>query len=237
MAMIEFEDIRERAENRKGGAEALARLLPPPPDHTALASVSDTHVLSEMARLVFSSGFSRSVIEAMWPGFVTAFLGFEPEDLAERPDAFWYGLASDTRIVRNGQKIRSVRTNARFVLDIAREHGSFGRFLAGWPSTDQISLLDILKRRGDRLGSRTGQLLLRVLGWDGFVLSADVTACLRAAGLDIASEVSSKGDFARVQAQFNEWAGETGLPYTHLSRICALSIGANRIGFDDPTPI
>jgi hypothetical protein len=31
-----------------------------------------------------------------------------------------------------------------------------------------------------------------------------------------------------VQAQFNAWARETGLPYAHLSRICALSIGEDR---------
>jgi hypothetical protein len=30
-----------------------------------------------------------------------------------------------------------------------------------------------------------------------------------------------------VQDQFNAWAKETGLPYTHLSRICAMSIGDN----------
>ena len=47
------------------------------------------------------------------------------------------------------------------------------------------------------------------------------------AGLDIAEEVKSKGDLAKVQAAFNAWAKETGLPYTHLSRICALSVGEN----------
>jgi hypothetical protein len=55
-----------------------------------------------------------------------------------------------------------------------------------------------------------------------------VVACLRDAGLDIAQEVKSKGDLARVQVQFNAWAAETGLPYVHLSRICAMSIGENR---------
>ena len=39
--------------------------------------------------------------------------------------------------------------------------------------------------------------------------------------------MTSKRDLAKVQAQFNAWANETGLPYTHLSRICALSIGEN----------
>ena len=121
----------------------------------------------------------------------------------------------------------SVRDNARFLQEIAKEHGGFGRFLANWPSSDEIGLLNLLAKRGSRLGGNTGQMLLRFLGWDGFVTSRDVTACLRDAGLDIAEEVKSKTDLLKVQAQFNAWAGETGLPYIHLSRICAMSIGEN----------
>jgi hypothetical protein len=70
-------------------------------------------------------------------------------------------------------------------------------------------------------------MLLRFLGWDGFVTSRDVVACLRDAGLDVAETITSKRDLAKVQAQFNAWAEETGLPYTHISRICAMSIGEN----------
>jgi hypothetical protein len=58
-------------------------------------------------------------------------------------------------------------------------------------------------------------------------MSSFDVACLREAGLDIAAEVKSKRDLARVQAQFNAWAKETGLPYLHLSRICAFSAGEN----------
>jgi len=47
------------------------------------------------------------------------------------------------------------------------------------------------------------------------------------AGLDVAADVKSKRALARVQGQFNAWAKETRLPLTHLSRICALSIGEN----------
>ena len=131
--------------------------------------------------------------------------------------------------MRNGAKISSVRENAAFVQAIAKEHGSFGKFLTNWPSSDEIGLLDLLAKRGSRLGGNTGQMFLRFVGWDGFVTSQDVVACLRDAGLDIASEVKSKGDLAKVQAQFNAWAEETGLPYVHLSRICAMSIGENRM--------
>lgn len=222
-----FKTIRARAEKRKGGPKALSRLLPPKPDPKALAALSDDRVLAEMTRRAFSAGFAWSVIEAKWPGFEEAFLGFEPGRLSLQPDEFWDALMKDTRIVRNGAKIMSVRANAGFVRDVAKEHGGFGKLLADWPSSDQIGLLALLAKRGSRLGGNTGQMLLRFLGWDGFVTSRDVVACLRDAGLDVAEAVTSKRDLAKVQAQFNAWARETGLPYVHLSRICAMSVGEN----------
>src|SRR5271163_3709082 len=89
------------------------------------------------------------------------------------------------------------------------------------------SACSICSKRGSRLGGATGQMLLRFLGWDGFTMSKDVVACLRDAGLDIREDVKSKRDLTAVQAQFNAWAAETGLPYAHLSRICAMSTGEN----------
>ena len=41
---------------------------------------------------------------------------------------------------------------------------------------------------------------LRFVGWDGFVTSKDVVACLRDAGLDISEEAKSKSDLAKVHA-------------------------------------
>ena len=225
--MTSFKTIRARAEKRKGGPAALKKLLPDEPDKKALTKLADDRMLAEMTQRVFSAGFAWSVIEQKWDGFEAAFLGFQPKKLTVQSDDFWHELTRDQRIVRNGAKIMSVRDNAQFILDIAAEHGSFGKFLANWPSSDEIGLLDLLNKRGSRLGGNTGQMLLRFIGWDGFVTSKDVVACLRDAGLDIAEEVKSKGDLAKVQAQFNAWAKETGLPYAHLSRICALSIGEN----------
>src|ERR1700741_4434656 len=201
--------------------------MPPKPDPKALSKLRDDRVLAEMTERVFAAGFAWSVIESKWPGFEKAFLGFEPAKLTFQPDDFWHDLLSNTAIVRNGAKINSVRENAAFVQEIAKEHGSFGKFLAKWPSSDEIGLLDLLTKRGSRLGGNTGQMFLRFVGWDGFVTSRDVVAFLRDARLDIAEEVKSKGDLAKVQAQFNAWAAETGLPYVQRSRICAMSIGEN----------
>jgi 3-methyladenine DNA glycosylase Tag len=223
--MTVFKTIRARAAKRKGGEAALATLLPQPADPKALAKLADDRVLAEMTKRIFSAGFVWSVIEAKWPGFEAAFLAFQPQRLLAQPDEFWEALAGDKRIVRNGQKIMAVRANARFVADTAKTHGSFGNLLAEWPAEDQVGLLDLLAKHGARLGGHTGQYFLRFIGWDAFMTSRDVVACLRDAGLDIAEKPSSRKDLRKIQDQFNAWARETGLPYTHLSRICALSIG------------
>jgi 3-methyladenine DNA glycosylase Tag len=225
--MLSFAKIHARAAERKGGKEALESLLPDPPSPQTLVALSDDRVLAEMAKRIFSAGFVWSVIENKWPGFEEAFLGFEPRRLLHQPDEFWHELTTDTRIVRNGQKIMAVRDNARFVADIADEHGSFGKFLAGWPADDEVGLLAVLAKRGKRLGGHTGQYVLRFLGRDGFVTSRDMVACLRDAGLDISESPTSRKDLTKIQDQFNAWAKESGRSLAQISRICAMSIGEN----------
>lgn len=226
--MLAFAEIRARAARRKGGDAVLSSLLGPVPDNSAVAHLTDDRILSTMAERVFAAGFVWRVIEQKWPGFEEAFLGFEPKRLLFQPDDFWHDLASDNRIVRNPQKIRSVKENAAFVENVSKEHGGFGRFLAEWPADDQVGLTDYLARHGSRLGGNTGQYFLRWIGWDTFIISADMGTALRDAGVEIAENPSSKRDLARIQWQLNQWREETGLPYAHISRILAMSIGENR---------
>jgi 3-methyladenine DNA glycosylase Tag len=225
--MTPFKTIRARAEQRKGGKAKLAALLPERPQPGALAGIGDDRMLAEMTRRIFCSGFVWRVIEQKWPGFEAAFLGFDPVRLNFEPDEFWEALLGDARIVRNPQKVKAVRENARFIAEISGEHGSFGKFLAAWPAEDEVGLLDLLAKRGARLGGRSGQYFLRFIGWDGFVLSGDVVACLRDAGVEIAENPTSRKDLRKVQEQMNAWAKESGLPMTHISRICAMSVGEN----------
>ena len=198
------------------------------PDNKDVAKVPDDRILSTMAERVFAAGFVWRVIEQKWPGFEEAFLGFEPKRLLFQPDDFWHELASDKRIVRSPQKIKSVRDNAAFVERVSKEHGGFGKFLAAWPADDQVGLTAYLGKHGSRLGGNTGQYFLRWLEWDTFVVSADMAAALRDAGVDIAESPTSKRDLDKIQAQINQWAAETGLPRRHISRILAMSIGENR---------
>ena len=184
-------------------------------------TLPDDRILSTIAERVFAAGFVWRVIEQKWPGFEEAFLGFEPKRLLFQPDDFWHDLAADSRIVRNPQKIRSVRDNAAFVERVSNEHGGFGKFLAGWPADDQVGLMAYLGKHGSRLGGNTGQYLLRWLGWECFILSNDMVLALRDAGLDIGDKPASKKDLAVIQGQINRWAEKTGLPRAHISRILA----------------
>ncbi|TPI61613.1 DNA-3-methyladenine glycosylase I [Mesorhizobium sp. B3-1-7] len=226
--MLEFQKIHARAAKRKGGEAVLAPLLGPAPDNTAVAKIPDDRILSTMAERIFAAGFVWRVIEQKWPGFEEAFLGFEPKRLLFQPDDFWHDLASDSRIVRNPQKIKSVRDNAAFVDRVSKENGSFGKFIASWPADDQVGLTAYLAKHGSRLGGNTGQYFLRWMEWDTFVVSTDMAAALRDAGLDIAENPTSKRDLDKIQAQINQWSAETGLPRRHISRILAMSIGENR---------
>ena len=220
---MSFANIHERALTRKGGREALGALLPTVATPDELSGLGDDRYLAEMTRCVFRAGFVWRVIDNKWSGFEAAFEGFVPAYWQQVPPDVLEQLAGDDRIVRNLQKIRTVPENARMVMEAAQAYGSFGIMLAQWPSDDQAGLLQWLKRHGSRLGGNTAQYFLRMVGWDGFVLSQDVIAVLRLEGLMDATPGSKKA-LLQAQAAFNDWHRETGLPYSHLSRIASCSI-------------
>lgn len=223
MAIKAFSEIRRRAEARKG-KEAIEKRLSEYLGKPGGEVIGDDRLLANMAKYIFSSGISWKVVESKWPGIEQAFLGFDPNLLNIQPDDFWHDLLGDTRIIRHGAKVNAIRKNAAFVSELAREHGSAVRRLLDWPSTDLVGLYEFLAKRGDRLGGQTGQYVLRTIGKQNFVISRDVVACLKDAGVAIAGDGSGKAERKAIQAAFNQWAEETGLPMSHLSVIAALSI-------------
>lgn len=225
--MKKFEQIRRRAEKRKGGREGLGKLLPEVAGTRKLKNLGDDRYLSMMTRVINQAGFSWKVIDNKWPEFEEAFLGFDPFKLSLLSPEQWEAYTSDRRVVRNWQKIKALQDNVFFVRETAREHGSFGKFIADWPASDQVGLLAYLKKHGSRLGGNSGMYFLRFVGKDSFVLGRDVVAVLRGAGVEISERPTSKRDLQRIQDAFNTWHEETGLPYTHLSRIAACSVGEN----------
>lgn len=225
--MSGFDEIQSRAQSRKGGARALKALLPKVATNKQLIELGDDRYLAMMTKSINQAGFSWKVIENKWPGFEEAFLGFDPRKLSYLSPEQWEAFTSDKRVVRNWQKIKALQDNVFFVQDESRRSGGFGKFIAQWPVDDQIGLMAYLKKNGSRLGGQSALWFLRRVGKDCFIPARDVVVLLRSIGLDIAENPTSKRDLNKIQAQFNEWHIETGLPYSHLSRIAACSVGDN----------
>jgi 3-methyladenine DNA glycosylase Tag len=217
-----FDRIYERAVARKGEA-ALRESLPKPRTQLGLKRLRAATYLSEMSRAVFRSGFVWRIVDYKWPDMEQVLYGFDPVACAFQPDEAMEALLADTRVIRHLRKLRSVRDNAAFVIAVEREYQSFGRYIADWPVADIVGLHADLKRRGSRLGGRTGQFFLRRVGKDTFCLTRDVVGALVRQGVVDKTPVA-KRDLAAVQAAFNDWREQSGRPLCEISRILSCSI-------------
>ncbi len=221
--MRDFANILAIAVDRYGDQDTVLAGPVESRDPADLAVIPDDRWLAEMTRAVFQAGFSWKVIEAKWDGFEAAFQGFDVGRCAMMPDDWFDQLLKDTRIVRNGAKIRSVQQNAVFVQDISAETGGFGHKIADWPADDYAGLLDWLSKNGTRLGGTSAQYMLRRMGKESYILSRDVVARLIAEGV-IDKPPTSKTAMRAVQQAFNTWAAQSGLSLTQISRVLARSI-------------
>lgn len=224
MPLRKFSEIQKLAEKHHGKTGLQQLLAENPYGKPGSLKQSDDRFLAGMSKAVFSAGFSWDVIEKKWPGFEDAFDQFDPHKVAFYADRDVARLLKDTRIVRNGPKIQATIANARFVVDTAKEHGSFGKFLKAWPSTDQIGLLEHFKKNASHLGPTGAMYFLRSNGWDAFILSPDVTKALIREKV-VGKAPTSKGDMRAVQSAFNKWTSESGLPQKDVSRILSYSVG------------
>lgn len=223
-----YQAIYERACERKGGEEELESLLPESLTEPELEAIGDDRYLAELTRKVFQSGFVWRVVDNKWADFEEVFWGFDIEKLLMMPDEMLERKAADPRIIRHLKKVWSIRENALMISDVKQRHGSFGYFIAQWPSSDIIGLWQYLKKHGSRLGGNTGPYSLRALGKDTFLLSRDVEAYLRTWNI-IDGGINTQKSLTGTQEFFNQLQQESGRSLAQLSRLVSLSTGTNSI--------
>ena len=85
--------------------------------------------LDVMSKSVFQSGISWKVVEAKWPGTREAFKGFAADAVADMTPDELDQLSNDTRVIRNRRKLEATVGNARRMLELERQHGSFKAYL------------------------------------------------------------------------------------------------------------
>lgn len=221
--MRDYQWLHEFCLNRFGSAAALEAHLPEPLTSAQLRQVGDDRYLSTMALRVFRAGLKHSLVDAKWPAFEQVFFGFDPEKVVLMGAEHLERLMQDTRIIRHLGKLKSVPRNAQFMLDIAKQKGSFGAFIADWPVTDIVGLWKYLAKHGSQMGGLSAPRFLRMVGKDTFVPSNDVVAALVAQDV-IDKQPTSQRDLATVQQAFNQWHAESGRPMCQLSMMLAYTV-------------
>jgi 3-methyladenine DNA glycosylase Tag len=222
--MMSFEEIEERAYARHGGAALLEPRLLEPSSKAELLSISDDRWLSAFSKIVFQTGFNWSVIENKWPAFEENFAGFNLKYCAALSDEMLEEKMQTGKIVKHWAKCCSIRDNAIFLHDLAIESGSVGAYFSEWQAVDFARNIQMLKKRGSRLGGRVGQIALRRMGVDVLVLSADVVGALAQAG-SINKMPSSQRAWAQLQETIDCWQDESAYSLNRISQLLGYSYG------------
>ena len=127
-------------------------------------------------------------------------------------------------IIKHWGKIKAMRTNAQMIFVVSAQNPSFGTWLADWPSNDITGLWLYLKKNGSQLGGASAASFMRMAGKDTFLLTEDVWRVVINEGVTDKPAYTLR-NLAAIQALFNEWQQQSGLPLSHISRIVSMTVG------------
>ncbi len=130
--------------------------------------VRDDRTMFEFLTLeAAQAGLSWYTILRRREGYREAFAGFDPEQVARFDEARHAALLADTRIIRNRAKITAAIANARAVLAVQEEFGSFCAYI--WRFVDGRPIVHTIRSLADYPATtREAESLSRDLKQRGF---------------------------------------------------------------------
>lgn len=138
---------------------------------------NDAGYLEMMTMVIFMGGLSRQVVEAKWDGFLDAFEKFAPGAVADFTEEDVERLSEDERIVRYTAKIKAVIKNARTMVELAKEHGSFGQWLRDMVRSDGVDKASkTLADRFSYVSEQSARRYLYAVGEDVGQVSQEVAS-------------------------------------------------------------
>ncbi|MDA1329645.1 MAG: hypothetical protein DWG76_01785 [Chloroflexi bacterium] len=133
---------------------------PAAPERKTVESIND--YLEIMTKVVFQSGMSWKVVENKMATIKEAMDGLEVSKVADYDERDIERLTQDARVIRNQRKLVAIRDNARRILAIDKEHGSFKNYLRSQPDFD--STLKMIKKDFKYMGPMGIFYFLYVVG-------------------------------------------------------------------------
>ena len=120
--------------------------------------------LESMSRIVFSTGLNWNVVNKKWPDIQKSFAHFSVEKVAKFNDLAIEELLKDEKMIRSSGKIKAIIKNAKTILDVKKEFGSFRDYLTQTKKQGIDYLLKDLKKRFSYMGSSTSIMFLYGVG-------------------------------------------------------------------------
>ncbi len=93
--------------------------------------------LEVMSKVVFQSGMSWKLIENKWPSIREAFDNFDIQKIADYDERDIERLSQDRRVIRNYKKLVAIASNARQIIELDKQHGSFKKYLRSHGDFDE----------------------------------------------------------------------------------------------------
>jgi len=98
---------------------------------------TDKDYFETLTRAVFS-GIRNNIIEGRWPAISNAFSGFDFHKVAEYDENKLQELMKNEKIIKHEGKIKATIFNAKRMVEIIRQYGSFKNYLNSFPSVDSL---------------------------------------------------------------------------------------------------
>jgi 3-methyladenine DNA glycosylase Tag len=131
-----------------------------PPEQIEPKSLDD--YLAVMSKAIFQAGMSWRVVEAKWPGIRSAFKNFDVQEVADFNERDIEELTKDERVIRNHRKLEAIVGNARRMIALDKEYGSFRNYLRSKGDFD--GALEAMRKNFKFMGPMATYYFLYVVG-------------------------------------------------------------------------
>ncbi len=130
------------------------------PKQIKVNSLSD--YLEIMSKVVFQSGMSWKLIENKWPDIRKAMDNFDIDKVADYDERDIERLSQDARVIRNYKKLVAIASNARKMIELDKQYGSFKKYLRSHGDFD--ATLNAMRRDFKFMGPMGVYYFLYVVG-------------------------------------------------------------------------
>lgn len=173
----------------------------------AVKGKGDDYLFEKLILVIFSGGFRARIVDARWTSIKKAFDNFDVQKVANYDEEKITQLLNNQNIIRHAGKIRATVKNAKKVITIQRQYGSFSNYLVSFRNS--LILAQHLVEEFDFLGRETVWDFLKDIGFEAIKPDIHVRRILFRLGLT-SSEKSSPETTKEVFEVAKKMAEATG---------------------------